>query len=65
MAFEAQEDGPYLDSDVTKQIEFDSEWAMCGKTRPDHVGVDKQANDMHEAVVAELTATLAKGETNE
>ena len=58
MAFRAKKEGQYWDADVTKQISFDSEWAICSeegwKKLPDDA--DNKANDMHEAVVAELAA---------
>lgn len=58
MAFVAVEDGPYIEADVTRQVFFDSEWRI-GTLFP---GVDNQANDMHEAVVAEITHKMLSGE---
>lgn len=60
MAFEAKNctekgsDCVYLDANVSKQIYFDSNWAI------DHInfGTDKEANDMHDAVVMELTEKI-------
>lgn len=57
MAFHAKNDGRYWDADVSRQIPFDSEWAIA------ELDADDKANDMHEAVVAELTEKLASGET--
>lgn len=57
MAFRAKLDGPYWDADVQQEIHFESKWSI------DHCkpGADNEANDMHEAVVAELTERLLKG----
>jgi hypothetical protein len=55
MAFYAKRNGPYWDADVTRQIGFESEWEICAdsvKKLPKDA--DNKANDMHEAVVAEL-----------
>ena len=58
MAFHAQYDGRYWDADVTRgELRFDSEWAI---PEPD---ADDRANDMHEAVVHEISDRLAAGET--
>lgn len=56
MAFKAKkctEEGSncvYLDANVEKQIDFNSKWAI----RHINFGTDKEANDMHDAVVMEL-----------
>ena len=56
MAFHSDpSDTRYHGIDVTRQIDFDSEWAI------DIIDLDDKANDMHEAVVKELTAKLRKG----
>lgn len=56
MAFHADKDDKrYFDVDVSKQVYFDSDWAI---TEID--AVDK-ANEMHEAVVAEISNKLEKG----
>jgi hypothetical protein len=56
MAFHADPtDTRYHDADITKQISFESDWAISD---PD---ADDRANDMHEAVVAEITAGLLQG----
>ena len=56
MAFQAKKEGPYWDIDVSKQINFQSEWAICAdsvKKLP--LDADNKANDMHDAVVSELS----------
>ena len=57
MAFRAKKEGPYWDADVSKQISFESEWAICSekgfKALPDDA--DNLADRMHEAVVRELS----------
>jgi hypothetical protein len=55
MAFHAAYDGRYWDADVSRQVQFKSAWMIP------EVDADDQANDMHEAVVAELTANLQYG----
>jgi hypothetical protein len=55
MAFKAKKDGPYWDVDVSEEITFESEWAICAeslKKLPEDA--DNKANDMHNKVVAEL-----------
>ena len=55
MAFYAEKSGPYWDADVQRQINFESEWAICAKSvkeLPDDA--DNRADAMHNAVVAEL-----------
>ena len=55
MDFHAKKEGPYWDADVTRQISFGREWAICAdsfKKLPDDA--DNKANEMHDAVVAEL-----------
>lgn len=56
MAFHAEYDGRYWDADVTRQVDFDSPWMIAESD------ADDRANDMHEAVVAELTAKIADAE---
>lgn len=59
MAFEAKKDGPYWDADVSRQINFESEWAICAESvekLPEDA--DNKANDMHEAVVSEIIERL-------
>ena len=56
MAFFSDEsDTRYHDIDVSKQISFDSEWAIAEQD------ADDKANDMHETVVAELSRKLEEG----
>ena len=67
MAFEAENIGGYLDANVQKQINFDSEWGIWGENWIDVLEKyslpDLAANDMHEKVVEELMEKI-KGETN-
>ena len=59
MAFEAKKKGPYFDADVSEQLSFENEWAICADSideLPDDV--DNRADEMHEAIVSELTARL-------
>ena len=57
MAFHAERLGNrYWDADVMRQIGFSSPWSIH------EMDADDRANDMHEAVVAELTARLESGE---
>jgi hypothetical protein len=55
MAFEAGLEAGYWDAEVDKQIYFDSPWAISSID----ADADRRANDMHERVVAEITASLA------
>lgn len=59
MAFKAKKEGPYFEADVSEQLSFDSEWAICAES-PEELpdDVDNQADQMHEAVVSELSALL-------
>lgn len=57
MAFHAdKKDKRYFDADVTKQVSFDSEWAIS------ELNADDKANEMHEKVVSELSNKLLSGE---
>ena len=57
MAFHSDpNDTRYYDANVSKQVYFDSEWAIA---EPD---ADDKANEMHEAVVLEITNKLLAGE---
>ena len=60
MAFHATFEDPYWEADVHREVSFDSPWQLH---YPDifPAGVDNIANDMHEAVVAELTSKLSSG----
>lgn len=53
------ESGDYKDADVTRQIYFNSQWAL--KITKKDKYADLLANDMHEAVVEEITEDLLKG----
>ena len=56
MAFHADKnDKRYFDADVSKQVYFDSDWAIA------ELDADDKANEMHEAVVAEISTKLEKG----
>lgn len=56
MAFHSDKnDQRYHDIDVTKQVSFDSKWAIP------ELDADDKANDMHEAVVLEITNKLLAG----
>ncbi len=57
MAFHADpKDKRYSDANVSKQVSFDSDWAIAD------VDADDKANEMHEAVVSEITLKLLQGE---
>ncbi len=65
-AFEAEEYDIYYDADVSKEIEFNSEWGIWGKTWEEVMDKynqhpDLAANEMHEKVVEELIEKI-KGE---
>ena len=56
MAFHSDPtDTKYYDANVSKQVYFDSDWAIA---EPD---ADDKANEMHEAVVAEISTKLEQG----
>lgn len=63
MAFEAEEKNGYIDADVSKPIDFESDWGIWGGswdevyTICNHVP-DNVANDMHERIVSELIAKI-------
>jgi hypothetical protein len=57
MAFQAHKDGIYWDADLRKQVHFKSKWQVATLSET----TDAEANEMHEAVVAELTERLQKG----
>ena len=58
MAFHSDPtDTRYYDADVSKQVYFDSEWAIAEQY------ADDKANEMHEAVVLEIANKLLAGET--
>lgn len=51
MAFKACKEGAYWEADVTKRVNFESNWALNYYSDSS----DNDANDMHEAVVLEIT----------
>ena len=53
--FSKADDARYRDADVSRQIYFDSPWTIEEKD------ADDKANDMHEAVVKELSEKLENG----
>lgn len=64
MAFEARDEHGYVEADVSRQLDFDSEWAINAESPSGlPADVDNHANAMHDAVVAEFTAQLAKEQT--
>lgn len=55
MAFYAKQEESYLEADVSREIGFDSQWALCYDSSNDIPDdVDNIANQMHENVVNEL-----------
>lgn len=59
MAFHAHKDGAYIEADVLRgQISFESPWRL---DRWDADDIDNQADAMHEAVAAELSARMLSG----
>ena len=60
MVFHADpKDTRYHDADVSREISFNSNWAI------DKIDADDEANDMHDAVVQEISDELACGTTFE
>lgn len=56
MAFHANaNDKRYLDADVSRQVYFKSPWSI------EELDADDKANDMHEAVVKEISRKLSRG----
>jgi len=61
MAFKAVKIGAYFEADVSEEISFESEWAICAKSPEDLPDdIDNMADRQHEAVVLEMTALLEK-----
>ena len=58
MVFRARKVGCYWESNVNKEISFTSKWQIEKFTEK----TDKEANDMHEAVVKEISGKIKKGE---
>lgn len=60
MAFHTDpQDVIYNDINVGKQVSFESNWALDKYDTPT---IDNDANDMHEAVVKEISSRLKKGD---
>ena len=56
MVFHANKnDKRYFDADVSKEVYFDGDWAIA------EVDANDKANEMHEAVVAEISTKLENG----
>lgn len=68
MVFEAEEEeeeGGYIDADVYKQIDVDSDWGIWGESWEEVNAIcngtpDNAANDMHERIVAEMMDKIRK-----
>jgi hypothetical protein len=59
MAFEAQKEGAYWETNVSQQISFDSEWALCfDEAQKIPEDIDLRADAMHDAVVRKLTEKI-------
>lgn len=59
MVFRAKKEGPYIEADVSEQLYFQGEWAICADRWEDlPEDVDNKANDMHESVVAEFVKEI-------
>ena len=57
MAFHSKKsDKRYMDADEGKQISFDSNWCL------NEIDADDKANEMHEAVIKEITGKLKNGD---
>jgi hypothetical protein len=66
MAFMAKEENGYIEADVSREIHFDSDWAIGGTDDAEefikvHPYADNEANDMHEGVVKEIERKLING----
>ena len=63
MAFEAVWKNGYFEADTNREVQFDSPWSLNENDERS----DQKANDMHEAVVAELMKKMGAeaGGTNE
>ncbi len=61
MAFEAQWEEPYWEANISKQTDFNSNWQLDHWDR----NSDAAANDMHEAVVAEISERLCHADDSE
>ena len=54
MAFKAKQDEEYMEIDVTKQLNFKSQWRISEPFK------DNEANEMHEKVVQEFIKKMSK-----
>lgn len=54
VVFEASYEKPYWEADISKELNFESNWALnyCGRD------ADKKANEMHDKVVDEFVTNL-------
>jgi len=58
MAFHSNpDDDRYHDIDVTREVHFESPWAIS------EIDAEDRANEMHEQVVKEITKELLQGRT--
>lgn len=62
LAFYAELQDQYWEIDTDRQIEFNSPWRIELDLKNIPAGISNTANEMHETVVAELTAKLEQGE---
>jgi hypothetical protein len=59
MAFYAKWEDPYWETDVSAPVYFDSPWAISARTPKElPKNVDNMADQMHEAVVAEISKKM-------
>lgn len=59
MAFEAQKEGTYWETNVSQQISFDSEWRSASTKLRRSLRISTFAADaMHDAVVREFTGKI-------
>lgn len=60
MAFYAKTEGKYIEADVSREVPFNSKWAINqDEYDTDKEFIDNKADDMHEDVVKELSTRLA------
>ena len=60
MAFEAKKEGVYWEADVSKQVYFESDWAI-GELKQE---TDLKADQMHNKVVEELSKSIISRPNN-
>jgi len=56
MAFDAKFDGKYWDADVSREIEFDSNWSLP------EIDMENEANEMHQNVIDEIVSKMKSGD---